>query len=216
MQSAQDKLTELDDLKKDPELAGLAREEEEAVKKDGDEALLQIKKMLAPQAANDSRNCILEIRAAVGGNESCLFAAALLRMYFNYITARGWRLEHISHSDGEVGGYKESLSRICGDGSYGRLKFESGAHRVQRVPQTESQGRVHTSVVTIAVLPETLPEDNIVINPNELRIETFAPQAPAASMSTPPIRRCVLSTFQAALSPSVRMSAHNIETAKKQ
>ena len=87
--------------------------------------------MLAPQAANDSRNCILEIRAAVGGNESCLFAAALLRMYFNYITARGWRLEHISHSDGEVGGYKESLSRICGDGSYGRLKFESGAHRVQ-------------------------------------------------------------------------------------
>lgn len=172
-QSVQDKLAELDELKKDPELAGLAQEEEEAAKKDGDEALHQIKKMLAPQAANDSRNCILEIRAAVGGNESCLFAAALLRMYSNYITARGWRLEHISHSDGEVGGYKESLSRICGEGSYGRLKFESGAHRVQRVPQTESQGRVHTSVVTIAVLPETLPKDNIVINPSELRIETF-------------------------------------------
>ena len=133
----------------------------------------QVLELLSPEAEENARNCFIEIRAAVGGNESCLFAADLQRMYGRAAEEHGWAAEVVSHSAGEVGGFKEVVLRVTGEGAYGRLKFESGAHRVQRVPETESQGRVHTSVVTVAVLAEAGEEDDLVIAPADLRVETF-------------------------------------------
>lgn len=163
----------LTSLAADPEMRQLVNDETSTIAEKRDAALCVIRRLLSPTAAEDSRNCFLEIRAAVGGNESCLFAADLLRLYTRLADNAGWRVELMSHTNGEVGGYKEAIIRINGDGTYGRLKFESGAHRVQRVPQTESQGRVHTSIVTVAVLAEARADDNLVISPSDLRIETF-------------------------------------------
>lgn len=139
-----------------------------------DIAATRIRELLSPDAAENRRNCFVEIRAAVGGNESCLFAADLLRLYTRAADLHGWRSELVSSTAGEVGGYKEVILKILGANAYGRLKFESGAHRVQRVPQTESQGRVHTSIVTVAVLAEVDDnDDDLHLSPDELRIETF-------------------------------------------
>ena len=139
-----------------------------------DEAETRLRQLLSPEAAENRRNCFIEIRAAVGGNESCLFAADLLRLYMRAADMQGWRSELISHTSGEVGGYKEVITKIIGSGAYGRLKFESGAHRVQRVPQTESQGRIHTSIVTVAVLVEAdEADDDLTLSPADVRIETF-------------------------------------------
>ena len=158
----------------DAELRALAQSELAQAEAARDAAAARIQHMLSPEAREDKRNCFLEIRAAVGGNESCLFASDLLRLYMRAADLHGWRSELVSQTAGEVGGYKEVIIKITGDGAYGRLKFESGAHRVQRVPQTESQGRVHTSVVTVAVLAEADDEDgDLQLSPADVRIETF-------------------------------------------
>ncbi|PWG65226.1 peptide chain release factor 1 [Sediminicurvatus halobius] len=133
----------------------------------------RLKVLMLPRDPNDERNTYLEIRAGTGGDEAALFAGDLLRMYLRYAEQRGWRTEMISESHGEQGGYREVIVRISGDGVYSRLKFESGAHRVQRVPATESQGRIHTSACTVAVLPEAEELDEITVNPAELKVDTF-------------------------------------------
>src|SRR5690606_9905904 len=132
-----------------------------------------LQRLLLPRDPDDSRSVYLEIRAGTGGDESALFAGDLLRMYTRYAESQGWRVEFMSEHGAEIGGYKEVIARIEGDGVYGRLKFESGAHRVQRVPETEAQGRIHTSACTVAVLPEADEQSDIVINPSDLRIDTF-------------------------------------------
>ncbi len=133
----------------------------------------ELQKALLPKDPNDERNLFLEVRAGTGGDESALFAGDLLRMYLRYAERRGWQVEVISESAADLGGYKEVIVRIAGQGAYSRLKFESGGHRVQRVPETEAQGRIHTSACTVAVLPEADALNDVVLNPAELRIDTF-------------------------------------------
>ena len=133
----------------------------------------ELQVLLLPKDPNDARNIFLEIRAGTGGNESALFAGDLLRMYARYAERQRWKLEVLSESEGEVGGYKEVICRIVGQGAYSRLKFESGGHRVQRVPATESQGRIHTSACTVAVMPEADELEEININPADLKIDTY-------------------------------------------
>lgn len=133
----------------------------------------ELEVLLLPTDPNDEANTYLEIRAGTGGDEAALFAGDLYRMYARYAEARSWRLEVISESHGEQGGYKEIIVKLLGDGVYSRLKFESGAHRVQRVPQTESQGRIHTSACTVAVMPEADQLEEIEINANDLKVDTF-------------------------------------------
>ncbi|CUJ10088.1 Peptide chain release factor 1 [Achromobacter sp. 2789STDY5608628] len=157
----------------DPELKAMAEDEIKSgrVKLESLEAALQL--LLLPRDPNDGRSVFLEIRAGTGGDESALFSGDLLRMYTRYAEQRGWRVELMSESASELGGYKEVIARIEGDGAYGRLKFESGAHRVQRVPATEAQGRIHTSACTVAIMAEADAMSEIVINPSDLRIDTF-------------------------------------------
>ena len=157
----------------DPEMAALAKDE--LAQATARRAALEpeLHRLLVPADPNDQRNVFLEVRAGTGGAEAALFAADLLRMYVRYAETLGWRTEQISESEGELGGYKEVVVRISGSGVFSRLKFEPGAHRVQRVPETESQGRVHTSACTVAVLPEVESIDAIDINPNDLRIDTY-------------------------------------------
>ncbi len=133
----------------------------------------EIQALLLPKDPNDNRNVFLEIRAAAGGDESAIFAGDLFRMYNYYATGHGWDVEILSQSPGEHGGYKEVIARVAGNAVYARLKFESGAHRVQRVPETEAQGRIHTSTCTVAVLPEAEEVDAIDINPADLKVDTF-------------------------------------------
>jgi len=132
-----------------------------------------LQKALLPKDPKDDRNIFLEVRAGTGGDESGLFAGDLFRMYTRYAERQGWQVEIISESPSELGGYKEVIARIVGQGAYSKLKFESGGHRVQRVPETEAQGRIHTSACTVAVLPEADKIDDVVLNPAELRIDTF-------------------------------------------
>jgi peptide chain release factor 1 len=134
---------------------------------------LDLQKLLLPKDPNDERNLFIEIRAGTGGDESALFAGDLFRMYTRYAERKGWQVEVISESPGEMGGYKEVIARIIGQGAYSKLKFESGGHRVQRVPETETQGRIHTSACTVAVLPEADRIDAVVLNPAELRVDTY-------------------------------------------
>lgn len=133
----------------------------------------EIQKQLLPKDPNDERNIFLEIRAGTGGDESALFAGNLFRMYSRYAERRGWQVEIISQSLSDIGGFKEIIAKIIGQGAYSRLKFESGGHRVQRVPVTETQGRVHTSTCTVAVMPEADEVSEVILNPSELRIDTF-------------------------------------------
>ncbi len=157
----------------DSELRALAQEELLAAeeRRAGQERALQL--LLLPRDPHDAGNVFLEIRAGTGGDEAALFAGDLLRMYARYAELRGWALETLSESPGEHGGYKEAISRIIGQGAYSRLKFESGAHRVQRVPATEAQGRIHTSAATVAVLPELADVEQVEINPGDLRVDTY-------------------------------------------
>ena len=133
----------------------------------------ELQKALLPNDPNDERNIFLEVRAGTGGDESALFAGDLFRMYTRYAERQRWQVEVISESPSELGGYKEVIARIVGQGAYSKLKFESGGHRVQRVPETETQGRIHTSACTVAVLPEADEVGDVVLNPAELRIDTF-------------------------------------------
>jgi len=157
----------------DPELRELGAEEArrlEAALADEERAL---RELLAPQDPHDARNLFLEIRAGTGGDEAAIFAGDLLRMYTRYAERRGWGVELISQNPGEHGGYREVICRVVGQGAYSWLRFEAGTHRVQRVPATEAQGRIHTSAVTVAVLPELDEVDEIAVNPADLRIDTF-------------------------------------------
>ena len=158
---------------KDPAVREMARQEaaELAAAAATDETDLQ--QMLVPPDPLDDHDVFLEIRAAAGGNEAAIFAGDLFRMYSRYAERRGWTVELLSESRGEHGGYREVISRIAGRGVYARLKFESGTHRVQRVPATESQGRIHTSTCTVAVLPEVDEVETVEINPAELRVDTY-------------------------------------------
>ncbi|MGN6580062.1 MAG: peptide chain release factor 1 [Bordetella sp.] len=157
----------------DPEMRDMAEEEIKSGKVQVEKLEADLQILLLPKDPDDGRSLFLEIRAGTGGDESALFSGDLLRMYTRYAERLGWRVELMSESPSELGGYKEVIARIDGEGAYGRLKFESGAHRVQRVPATESQGRIHTSACTVAIMPEADAVGEIVINPNDLRIDTF-------------------------------------------
>ena len=157
----------------DAEMRELAREEILDAETRAEALETELKRHLIPVDPNDTRNCFLEIRAGTGGDEAALFAGDLFRMYARYAEQRGWRIETLSESEGEHGGYKEVIARVIGQGVYSRLKFESGAHRVQRVPATESQGRIHTSAATVAVMPEVDEVEAQDINAADLRIDTF-------------------------------------------
>jgi peptide chain release factor 1 len=157
----------------DPEMAELAHEILQEAQAQAEALLPELQRLLIPQDPNDGRNIFLEVRAGTGGAEAALFAADLLRMYLRYAEESGWRAELMSESPGELGGYKEVIARISGRNVYSSLKFESGVHRVQRVPETESQGRVHTSACTVAILPEVDAVDSIEIQSADLRIDTF-------------------------------------------
>src|SRR6266481_7291615 len=170
---AQADLVAAQDLIGDPEMRTLAEEESGSVRRRLETLESDLQRLLLPVDPNDDRNIFLEIRAGTGGEESALFAAELLRMYMRYAERQHWQTEMISQSPSDLGGFKEVIVRIIGKGAYSRLKFESGGHRVQRVPETEAQGRIHTSACTVAVLPEADALDDVVLNPAELRIDTF-------------------------------------------
>ncbi|MEK8044924.1 peptide chain release factor 1 [Ideonella margarita] len=157
----------------DAEMADMAREEQAAAKADLASLLGQLQTALLPRDPDDGRNAFVEIRAGTGGEESALFAADLARMYLRYAEALGWRCELMSESASDLGGYKDVVIRMEGDSVYARMKFESGGHRVQRVPATETQGRIHTSACTVAVMPEPDEAAEVTLNPAELRIDTF-------------------------------------------
>ncbi|MDF1485903.1 peptide chain release factor 1 [Ramlibacter sp. H39-3-26] len=161
------------DMQQDPDMAAMAQEEIAAATAELAQLDDELQRLLLPKDPDDARNAFVEIRAGTGGDESALFAGDLLRMYTRYAASVGWRVEIISASESELGGYKEAVLRIEGDGAYGALRFESGGHRVQRVPATETQGRIHTSACTVAVLPEPDEAQAVQINPADLRIDTF-------------------------------------------
>jgi peptide chain release factor 1 len=161
------------ELLDDPEMAELARDDVAAAQADVERLQSQLRSALLPADPDDGRNAFLEIRAGTGGEESALFAADLARMYLRYCERQGWRAEVMGQSSSDLGGYKELVLRIEGDGVYERLKFESGGHRVQRVPATEAQGRIHTSACTVAVMAEPDEQAEVTLNPADLRIDTF-------------------------------------------
>ena len=171
-QGAQALRTEAEDMLADPDLRELAQEELAQAKADIARLEGELKVLMLPKDPNDDKNLIVEIRGGAGGEESALFAHSLYRMYAMYAEKRGWTVEQLSINETELGGCKEVVFQITGDHVYSRMKFESGVHRVQRVPETESQGRVHTSTVTVAVLPEA-GEVDFAINPADLKIDTF-------------------------------------------
>ncbi|MCQ9328055.1 peptide chain release factor 1 [Pelistega suis] len=161
------------EMMSDPDMKEMGEEEMKAAKARIEELEAQLQVELLPKDPDDGRSVFLEIRAGTGGDESAIFTGDLFRMYSRYAEQNGWRVEVMSENPSELGGYREVIARIEGEGVYGRLKYESGAHRVQRVPETESQGRVHTSACTVAVLPEADELAEVVLNPADLRIDTF-------------------------------------------
>ncbi|HDS1200527.1 peptide chain release factor 1 [Shewanella algae] len=168
LQTAQEMLAE-----EDPELKEMAQEEIKAARIQLEQLEGELQILLLPKDPNDASNAFLEIRAGAGGDEAAIFAGDLFRMYSRYAESQRWQVEVMSASEGEHGGFKEVIAKVSGDGVYGKLKFESGGHRVQRVPETESQGRVHTSACTVAVMHEVPEAQAVEINPAELRIDTF-------------------------------------------
>ncbi len=157
----------------DEDMREMAQEELREAQGQKEPLELELQKLLLPKDPNDHKNVYLEIRAGTGGDEAALFAGNLFRMYSKYAETQGWRMELMSANEGEHGGYKEVISRIVGDGVYSKLKFESGAHRVQRVPETESQGRIHTSACTVAIMAEADEQEEVDINKNDIRVDTF-------------------------------------------
>lgn len=157
----------------DPDMREMGAEEYKAASSQLEALTGELEILLLPKDPDDGRNVILEVRAGTGGDEAAIFAGDLFRMYSRFAETQGWRVEMMSASEGEHGGFKEVISRVTGEDVYSRLKFESGAHRVQRVPETESQGRIHTSACTVAVMPEVESDDEIDINKNDLRVDTF-------------------------------------------
>ena len=170
---AESDLVAAQEMSSDPEMRAYADDEVTAVKADMETFEAALQQMLLPTDLNDERNVFLEIRAGTGGDESALFAGSLFRMYARFAERNRWQVEIVSESSGDMGGYKEVIARIAGKSVYSKLKFESGGHRVQRVPETEAQGRIHTSACTVAVMPEADPIVDVSINPADLRIDTF-------------------------------------------
>ena len=162
-----------EDMAKDPQMREFAESEIREGRARLEEIAAEIQKMLLPKDPNDEKNLFLEIRAGTGGDESALFAGDLFRMYSRFAERNRWQVELISESAGDAGGFKEVIARIVGQGAYSRLKFESGGHRVQRVPATETQGRIHTSAATVAVMPEADDASGVEINPADVRVDTF-------------------------------------------
>jgi peptide chain release factor 1 len=160
------------ETEKDEDMRTMAKEELATLQKELPLVENELKVAILPKDPNDEKNIILEIRAGAGGDEASLFAAELLRAYSQFASKQGWKVELLSTSEGNVGGFKEVIASITGEKVFSRLKYESGVHRVQRVPQTETQGRVHTSTVTVAVLPE-VEEADVEINPNDVRVDVF-------------------------------------------
>jgi len=171
-QNEQDAATAAE-MQKDPEMKALGEEEFKTTKEKREALTEELYRLLLPKDPNDAAGVFLEIRAAAGGDESAIFSGDLFRMYSKYAESKGWRVEVMNDNPGEHGGYKEIIARIEGQGVYGTLKFESGAHRVQRVPETEAQGRVHTSTCTVAVMPEVEEINSIDINPADLKVDTY-------------------------------------------
>ena len=161
------------EMRLDPEMKDFADEEEKEAQSRMTELEKSLQTLLLPKDENDERNIFLEIRAGTGGDESALFASDLLRMYSRFAERQGWKTEIVSQAESDLGGYKEVIVRLSGNDVYAKMKFESGGHRVQRVPQTETQGRIHTSACTVAVMPEVDEIESIKINPADLRIDTF-------------------------------------------
>lgn len=162
----------------DPELAEMAAQELEELEAALPEAVQSLRLGLIPPDPDDNRNAVMEIRAGTGGDEAALFAGDLYRMYCRYAETNGWKTSIVDASTSEAGGFKEVIFTVEGDHAYGRLRYESGTHRVQRVPQTEAQGRIHTSAATVAVFPEAQEEDNIDLPPDEIRIDVFRSSGP--------------------------------------
>ncbi|MGQ0801058.1 MAG: peptide chain release factor 1 [Pseudomarimonas sp.] len=160
-------------MRSDPEMSELAEAEVEAQEQRLDELAKSLRLLLLPTDSRDQANLFLEIRAGTGGDEAAIFAGDLFRMYARFAERKRWTVETVSSSDGEHGGFKEIIARVEGAGAFSKLKFESGTHRVQRVPATESQGRIHTSAATVAILPELDEIEDIEINPNDLKVDTF-------------------------------------------
>lgn len=171
--SAEGDLEAAQEMMRDPELKEMGEEEYQIAKTSIATLESELEVLLLPKDPDDDRSIFLEIRAGAGGDESAIFSGDLLRMYTRYAETQGWRVELMSSNASEMGGYKEVIARIDGDGAYGKLKFESGTHRVQRVPETEAQGRVHTSTCTVAIMPEADEAEDININPSDLRVDTF-------------------------------------------
>lgn len=161
------------ELLADPDMAEMAQEEITSAQAQMEQLAAELQRLLLPKDPDDERNAFVEVRAGTGGDESALFAGDLVRMYTRYAANQGWQVEIMSAHEAELGGYKEAVLRIAGEQVYGAFKFESGGHRVQRVPETETQGRVHTSACTVAVMPEPDETQAITINPADLRIDTF-------------------------------------------
>ncbi len=170
---AENDLAEAEAMRNDPEMREFAEEEIASAKARLPELEVELQKLLLPKDPNDERSVLLEIRAGTGGDESALFAGDLFRMYSRYAERQRWQVEVMSASESELGGYREIICRIGGYGAYSRLKFESGGHRVQRVPETETQGRIHTSACTVAIMPEVDEVEDVNLNPADLRIDTF-------------------------------------------
>ena len=174
-QTAEDDVAAADEMIKedDAEMREMATEEKKEAKKRIENLELELQKLLLTKDPHDNNNIYLEVRAGTGGDEAAIFAGDLFRMYSRYAETQGWKVEIMSENHGEHGGYKEIIARVVGQGAYSKLKFESGAHRVQRVPETESQGRVHTSAATIAIIPEPDALEEITINMGDLRVDTY-------------------------------------------
>jgi peptide chain release factor 1 len=171
--SAEDDFATAQEMAADPSAREFAESEMRSTRERLETIESELQKQLLPRDPNDERNIFLEIRAGTGGEESALFAADLFRMYARFAERNRWHVEVISQSPSDLGGYREIIARVVGPGAYSRLKFESGAHRVQRVPDTETQGRIHTSACTVAVLPEADEVGEVVLNPADLKIDTF-------------------------------------------
>ncbi|MDP3343371.1 MAG: peptide chain release factor 1 [Hydrogenophaga sp.] len=166
-------LTAAEGMLQDPDMTEMAEEEIQSAKAEMAQLDAELQQLLLPKDPDDERNAFLEIRAGTGGDESALFAGDLARLYTRYAERQGWQVEVVSESPSELGGYKEVVLRMAGHGAYGKLRFESGGHRVQRVPATETQGRIHTSAATVAVMPEPDETEAVKLNPAELRIDTY-------------------------------------------
>jgi peptide chain release factor 1 len=174
-QQAREDVGEASELARDgdADMRAMAEEELEAAEQKSEELDVELQRLMLPKDPNDGKNVFLEIRAGTGGDEAAIFAGDLFRMYLRYAEKQRWQVEVLSQNEGEHGGYKELIARVSGAAVYGTLKFESGAHRVQRVPETESQGRIHTSACTVAVMPEADEAEAIDVNKSDLRVDTF-------------------------------------------